>query len=253
MEFGESYMQVQTLWDLNNKTSNLTGCEHDNHDKHETEFLLGATNLILKIYPWVMILIGTISNSLSFVVFTRPKLKKSSTFFYLSCLCIIDLLTLYTFCINFIFLYQFQIDIQLLNAVTCRVYSFLIYFLPQFSAWTVVAVSFDRVISISLSVSGEYTYIAKKFNTRKQAAYIVSILFFCLLLLNVQFFFYQNEYVLDESEKIRDINIIYCSAENIKAYKYFYEIWVIFLLFFYLIYVSFTNTTLHLSIVISHH
>lgn len=73
------------------------------------ERLLRTSNMLLLIYPWVFMCTGTLTNSISFAVLTRPKLKKSSTFFYLACLCIIDLLSLYTFCINFVFFYHFKV------------------------------------------------------------------------------------------------------------------------------------------------
>lgn len=78
-------------------------------NERRIENLMRASNLLLMIYPWVMMCSGTLTNSISFAVLTRPKLKKSSTFFYLACLCVIDLLSLYTFCINFIFFYHFQV------------------------------------------------------------------------------------------------------------------------------------------------
>jgi hypothetical protein len=52
------------------------------------------------------------------------------------------------------------------------------------------------------------------------------VIFLVLLSLNVQFFFYPNEYVANENEVVQDVNIIYCSPENISSLKYFYEIWV---------------------------
>ncbi len=218
--------KYQTLWTNDtNSTLNINSCDNE-ATKSSTETIIKMINQILLIYPWIMILIGTISNILSFLVFTRPKLRKSSTFFYLSCLCIVDLLTLYTFCINFIGLYLFTIDIQLLNPVLCRIYSFLVYFLPQLSGWIVAAVSFDRVISITLSISGNYTTMARRWNTPKIAARVVAIIFSILFLLNMQFFFYPNEYVFPENEVVKDVNIIYCSAENIPRYQNFYEIWV---------------------------
>ena len=108
--------------------------------------LLRFTDLLLAAYPWLMFSAGTVTNVLSFIVLTRPKLKKSSTFFYLSMLSLIDLILIYTFCINFIALYQFGVDLQLTNIAVCKLYAFLIYFLPQFSAWTCAAVSLDRVV-----------------------------------------------------------------------------------------------------------
>ena len=218
------YSEYQTLW--SNITNSSNFCD-DNQNKDRTKFLQNIILYTLLIYPWIMLFIGTASNVLSFLVFTRPKLKKSSTFFYLSFLCIVDLATLYTFCVNFIFFYQFDTDIQLLNSVICRIYSFLVYFLPQLSAWTVAAVSFDRVISITLSINGNYATIARRYNSPEIACRVISILSTILFIINMHFFFYNNEYV-NRDDEINDINIIYCSAENIPRYQSFYEIWVRF-------------------------
>ena len=115
-------------------------------DTNFKKFILEVTHQILVIYPLTFIIIGTVTNSLSIAVLTRPKMRKSSTFFYLLCLSGIDMFILYTFCINFVFYYQFGVDVQLKHVIFCKLYSFLIYFLPQFSGWTCAAVSLDRVV-----------------------------------------------------------------------------------------------------------
>ena len=81
--------------------------------------------------------------------------------------------------------------------------------MPQLSAWTCAAVSFDRVIGVIFSVRGKYAGAAKKWNTPQKASKIIIIVFVVLFLLNVQFFFYPNEYEIIEVEN--DINVIYCS------------------------------------------
>jgi hypothetical protein len=55
--------------------SNANNCLYD--DPESIEFLLALTNRILQVYPWIILVIGTLSNILSFVVFTRAKLRKS--------------------------------------------------------------------------------------------------------------------------------------------------------------------------------
>lgn len=91
-------------------SSTLDDCARIDASNHRRiENLLRASNMLLMVYPWVLMCTGTITNAISFAVLTRPKLKKSSTFFYLACLCVIDLLSLYTFCINFIFFYHFKV------------------------------------------------------------------------------------------------------------------------------------------------
>jgi hypothetical protein len=199
--------------------------KQDQAEINTTNFLVNLTNHMLIVFPWIMILLGTVSNVISFIVFTRPKLRKSSTFFYLSCLCIIDILSIYTVCGNMLFYYHFGIDLQKKSLVVCKLYSFLIYFLPQFSAWTCAAVSLDRVVSVIFSVRGKHAAAAKKFNTPQKALQVELVIFFLLFLLNVQFFFYPNEFEF-QKDQVQDINIIYCSPENIPRYETFYAFWV---------------------------
>jgi hypothetical protein len=197
-----------------------------NDDLESFKYLIDLTNSILVYYPWIYFLAGTVTNLLSFTVLTRPQLKKSSTFFYLSCLSIIDLFQLYTFCINFIFFYQFNIDLQQKHIILCKLFSFLVYFLPQFSAWTVAAVSLDRVILVIFSMKGKHTSRARRWNTTNNALRIMVFIFVCLFLLNVQFFFYPNEYEFIQDELVQDVNVIYCSPENIPRFTKFYSLWV---------------------------
>lgn len=174
-----------------------------------------------------MIIFGSISNPITFIVLTRPKLRKSSTFFYLSCLSIIDLALLHTFCINLLLVHNFGIDLQNESIIFCKLYSFLIYFLPHFSAWTCVAVSLDRVIGVIFSVRGKYASTARKWNTPRKALHVMVVLFSCLFLLNMHFFFYPNGFAkIDHDILNKDVNLIYCSLEHLPEHASKYRLWV---------------------------
>jgi hypothetical protein len=187
------------------------------------------TLTLLRIYPILFLIVGTIGNLLSVYVVLRSKLRRHSTFIYLAFLSIIDLIVVYTFSINFIFHAWFNIDLQQVSLITCKIYSFSIYFFPQTSAWILTAVSIDRVFALTRGIR----------RTRKirLTYFILLIIFLILFLLNMQFLFYNNTYKFTEemNEKIiyrivdtdMDINVIQCSSENSDEYKEFYEnIWV---------------------------
>lgn len=193
------------------------------------QYILNVSNTILIVYPWIMIIFGTISNVLSIIVLTRQKLRKSSTFFYLACLSAIDLCVVYTFCINFITYYHLNIDLQMKHVILCKLFAFCIYFLPQYSAWTCAAVSIDRVIGVIFTIHGQYAAAAKRWNTPMRARNITIIIGIVLFLLNVQFLFYPNEYIKQNDTIVEDVNIIYCSPENIPRYHtYYFNFWVHF-------------------------
>jgi hypothetical protein len=111
------------------------------------EFYLKICEKLLKIYPIALLTIGTLGNLISFIVLMYGSRKKSTTFSYLSCLALIDLAVIATFTIHFISLYNFDKDLQD-NIVYCKLYAFLVYYLPQYSAWTLSVVSVDRMIAL---------------------------------------------------------------------------------------------------------
>lgn len=221
---GTEYVTNHSVY--NTQIKNLTAScrELDDYGK----YIVNVSNRILIVYPWIMIIFGTISNILSIVILTRKKLRTSSTFFYLACLSAIDILVLYTFCFNFISYYHLKIDLQSKHVILCKLFSFCIYFLPQYSAWTCAAVSIDRVIGVIFSV-GRYAACAKRWTTPARARIIVTLIGACLFFINIQFLFYPNEYTktLNTTQIVEDVNVIYCSPENNPKFeKYYNFIWV---------------------------
>ncbi len=187
------------------------------------------TLTLLRIYPILFLFVGTVGNLLSVYVVLRSKLRRYSTFIYLAFLSIIDLIVLYTFSINFILHAWFNIDLQHVSLIACKIYSFSIYFFPQTSAWILTAVSIDRVVALTRGI--------RKTRKTRLTYFILSIIFLTLFLLNVQFLFYNNTYQLtDETtdpniyrivDTDMDINVVQCSSENLDEYKEFYQnIWV---------------------------
>ncbi|CAF1631574.1 unnamed protein product, partial [Adineta ricciae] len=218
------------------RTTNLLPHSSDNREPYRT-----ITLTLLRIYPILFICVGTAGNLLSVYVVLRSKLRRHSTFIYLAFLSIIDLAVLYTFCVNFILHAWFNIDLQQVSLTACKIYSFSIYFFPQTSAWILTAVSIDRVVALTRGVR-------KTRKTRQTYAILISI-FLILFLLNIQFLFYNNTYVLSLQNEQQtdaltnttsdltltsssiyrivdtdvDINVIQCSSEYSDKYKYFYS------------------------------
>jgi hypothetical protein len=188
---------------------------------------------LLRIYPILFIFVGTVGNLLSVYVVLRSKLRRHSTFIYLAFLSVIDLTVLYTFCVNFILHAWFNIDLQQVSLVACKIYSFSIYFFPQTSAWILTAVSIDRVFALTRGI--------RKTRKIRLTYFILISIFLILFLLNIQFLFYNNTYQLSQElnnlssthiiyrivDTDMDINVVQCSSENSEEYKEFYQnIWV---------------------------
>jgi hypothetical protein len=200
-----------------------------NYSSNTREPYRTITLTLLRIYPILFLFIGTIGNLLSVYVVLRSKLRRHSTFIYLAFLSIVDLMVLYTFSINFILHAWFNIDLQHVSLLACKIYSFSIYFFPQTSAWILTAVSIDRVFAL--------TRVIRKTRNIRLTYFILLIIFLILFLLNIQFLFYNNTYKFPEEinsniiyrivDTDMDINVVQCSSENLDEYKEFYEnIWV---------------------------
>jgi len=207
------------------------------------------TLTLLRIYPILFMFVGTAGNLLSVYVVLRSKLRRHSTFIYLAFLSIVDLAVLYTFCVNFILHAWFNIDLQQVSLIACKIYSFSIYYFPQTSAWILTAVSIDRVFALTRGV--------RKTHKTRQTYIILITIFFILFMLNIQFLFYDNTYILYlQKQQIKDfdlfnnsqefifplssstiiyrivdtdmdINVVQCSSEYSDEYQKFYrDVWV---------------------------
>ncbi|CAF0901338.1 unnamed protein product [Didymodactylos carnosus] len=151
----------------------------------DTTFIYRVSEYLLKVYPVIMLILGVFGNALSFCVLIRQSMRRYSTFCYLACLALVDIGVILTFCINFILLYHLKYDMQE-KAFACKLFAFCTYFLPQYSSWLLVAVSFDRVIS------AKYLKLAKTWTRPKQSLVIMIALGLILALINIHFFFYKN-------------------------------------------------------------
>jgi hypothetical protein len=150
--------------------------------------------IILKIYPVLILVFGSLGNLLSFCVLLRANMRRYSTFCYLACLALVDLGVIITFSINFIALYHFNNDIQN-EPFACKLYAFCIYFLPQYSSWILVAVSIDRVIS------AKYLRLAKTWSKPRHSVLVTLLLGLALGILNSHFFLYENNTVKQREQQ----------------------------------------------------
>ena len=106
--------------------------------------------IIWKVVPPMLILLGTIGNILSILVLTRRSLRKSTTSLFLTVLACSDLLVLYSGLLRQWVLYVFETDVRHVCEVGCKLNIWLVYSSLDFSAWILMAVTIERVISVWL-------------------------------------------------------------------------------------------------------
>ena len=139
-------------------------------------------------YIWILcspviIVIGTVGNSLSIATLSRKDMRNLTSAFYFIVLAIADLLALYVgFIPQFLKTFTGCHPIRDLSQVTCKVHIFLVYFLGQFSSWILVSVAAERFISVWFPLK------SKHYCSRKIALIALCVIAACLMIADSHFF-----------------------------------------------------------------
>ena len=133
-------------------------------------------NLINKIYPLILITIGTIGNSFIFYIFTRNQFIKQSTCFYFAFSAVVDTFLLYFGLLKHFIGAMVDIDIRDLSNFNCKFFIYIVYVLQQLSAWTLILISLDRLI-VTFSTKFGKKLIGRKY----QYFFVIFLLFFFLI------------------------------------------------------------------------
>lgn len=98
----------------------------------------------------ICLFIGSIGNSLSFIVFTQKQLRVHSTFRYLAYLSVVDLIVLYLGLGNLLLRDYFHFNIREYTLWLCRSHTYLTYVSTHLSSWILTLVSIDRAVACTV-------------------------------------------------------------------------------------------------------
>jgi hypothetical protein len=193
------------------KKSNIENS--NNTDNFSTRNYI-ATKYIWPTVPILFLIIGTISNLISIIIFLRRDMRKYSSFVYFGILNIVNLALLYITCIRIILEFNFSIDIRDQSLFACKFHVFLTYFLGYISSLLLSMISIDRVISVALLRK------AKEFCTPKIALVITSCLTLFMFLTTSHFLIFESAYFND--------TIVICSPRPNTTYsKFIFHHWTL--------------------------
>jgi hypothetical protein len=94
----------------------------------------------------ITIAICLVGNSINILVFSKRHMRKMSTFRFLIYLSVFDMLVLLVCSTEAFAQLGFHFEICHLSNLTCRVHTFLTYFLPHCSSNILMAISIDRAL-----------------------------------------------------------------------------------------------------------
>lgn len=104
-------------------------------------------NNILNIAIIVVVIIGIVGNVLSYIVFSRPTFRKSSTSIYCRALAIFDSLIIYDAFLQFyIVLYNYFVFVY--SDAMCKIFTYMIYAFGALPGWILIAMSIDKVLGL---------------------------------------------------------------------------------------------------------
>ena len=171
---------------------------------------------LLKIILPLQLLLGTAGNCLSILVLTRQKIRKSTTAIYLVVLAISDLFVLYTGLLRRWISVVFDLDIRHLHPVVCKIHAWLVYSSLDYSAWILIAVTFERVVLVW------FPHSAKRRCSRRSAFVVLLAIAAFLLLFNVHFLF-STGHVYETIDNVTTMEK--CHFIDHSYFYFFHNIW----------------------------
>jgi hypothetical protein len=98
-------------------------------------------------FPWIF-LIGTVCNTLTFLVMRRKNMRRQSTYFYMAMLAIADEIVLLVGCLNtWFWAFLGGYNPFMFHWLGCKIFSLLFSMALHYSVWLVVIMTFERFIA----------------------------------------------------------------------------------------------------------
>ncbi|CAF0767253.1 unnamed protein product [Adineta ricciae] len=225
---------MSSTWSL---TSSLATTEQTRIQSSETSTLgTNITTLVTEIlttpsdiydprltrpFAIICLFIGSIGNSLSFIVFTQKQLRTHSTFRYLAYLSIVDLIVIYLGLGHLILRDYFHLDIRERSLFLCKFHTFLTYATTHLSSWILTIVSIDRAIACTV------IRLNKRFCRPKSADRIFVAMCIVIALINshILFFMGSKQTVVRSTGSNVSLHqqVIICTHNTSEVYFHFFE------------------------------
>ena len=183
--------------------------------------------IILSIITLIIVFFGLIGNSLNMIVFWHKTMKKHSTFRYLFCLALVDILVLIICATDTLTSFTFSFTFRLSSIFLCKIQTFLTYFLTHMSSLILMIVSIDRAIIIcnnkNQTAANLITFISNlKYRIVclfKKVNNILIFLVLFLVMINLHSILFMTINKVD-SEKVNDFDLNnYKFYNNIKVFE----------------------------------
>ena len=137
---------MSTTTDDNNLEHTTSGSSDDHEAKMDSDRAL-AMKLLRTVIP-VIVLMGTVGNTLSFCVLVRRHMRSTPMYFYLTLLAVADTFVLYVSAFKVWIRALTQFEVLHISNFGCKLFMFILLCSFYMSAWLVVLVTLDRFLVV---------------------------------------------------------------------------------------------------------
>ena len=130
---------------MENNTVNMTGIV-------DYDWMIMMFNTSRALWRYVTPLLmfpGTIGNVVCIITLQTKSFRGSATAFLLTALAVVDTVSLLVGALHIWLIHVAALEVSTMNDPACRIHSFLTYLSVQMSAWTLVLVTLERVVSVT--------------------------------------------------------------------------------------------------------
>ena len=111
--------------------------------------LFDASESLWQYVTPLLVFPGTFSNVVCIITLQTKSFRGSATAFLLTALAVVDTVSLLVGALHIWVIHVFSLEVRIMSDPTCRIHSFLTYLSVQLSAWTLVLVTLERVVSVT--------------------------------------------------------------------------------------------------------
>lgn len=185
---------------------------------------------IISYFDLILIIIGTIGNSFTFIILIRKNLIKYSYCKYLSVLCLADIVCLYTWNLSNIYRDLFsktEIRFEHENEILCRIFAFTSYCSLQTSSWLLATISFDRLSRIiskgskiknaSKMTTNKIAYILTKHSPFKHTCRVIIVIIFAVICFNLVVIVHNAVPSTDDENNTLTLNTVNVSVNILES------------------------------------
>lgn len=170
----------------------------------------------------LLLVIGVSGNILSFLIWSRKRMRESNSSIFLRILAVTDTFVLLIAPLREFIFYVADLDIQEQNDVSCRIHNWLAFSVTSLSAWILSALSIDRLVFVKCPIWA-------KTHCSKGIALIVGIvLTVCVFVSNSRMLFYLNRketyFVSPDTNKSMILEVS-CQPSSVELMLLWRNIW----------------------------